>query len=500
MSDLNMIKPANVQGIINKFCLTIGMLPTSYKLSLTYEEQILAIGRYLEENVYPAINNNAEALLELQNLYQELKDYVDSYFEDLDIEEEINKKLDEMAESGELTEIIAQYLQLAGLLCYNTVNDMKNADNLIDGSFAKTFGETTYNDGKGNFYKIRTITSDDVIDEINIIKILNDNSLIAELIPNKTINDILTEINVLNNNIDDLNLNKLSTVYGVNSSENLSWHLYYVDNINGNDNNVGSENEPFKTLQPILNLINKGKLKIDIALKRGQTHLLNANVFNSCTIHFQAYGDGTNNAILTRNILPTTNNNSLVFYNCHLNFENITLVNIGYDVYNDGGSMVAKNTIFDCKYTTWSCGCRFSDCIIKTLKARMANLWFENSKIGCIDSNMSSFQIYKPVLYPNYDINHEDLSACYVFHGGTVLIYGASSINTDIAPSHTRLLWFTGSFFSLLAGPNVSVTGNNFSEQSRCDGTKIVATAPRLNTLYNSANGIIYDNGTEYPQ
>lgn len=106
MSDLNIIKPQNVQGIINKFCLTIGMLPTSYKLSLTYEEQILAIGRYLEEEVYPAINNNAEALLELQNLYQDLKDYVDNYFEDLDIQEEINNKLDEMVEDGTFNEII----------------------------------------------------------------------------------------------------------------------------------------------------------------------------------------------------------------------------------------------------------------------------------------------------------------------------------------------------------------------------------------------------------
>ena len=40
MADLNMIKPLGVQGIINKFCCTIGMLPTSYKQSLTYEEQI----------------------------------------------------------------------------------------------------------------------------------------------------------------------------------------------------------------------------------------------------------------------------------------------------------------------------------------------------------------------------------------------------------------------------------------------------------------------------
>ena len=69
MSDLNLIKPKSVQNIINKFCYTIGMIPTSYKVSLSYEEQVLAIGKYLEETVIPALNNNAEAVAELQSLF-----------------------------------------------------------------------------------------------------------------------------------------------------------------------------------------------------------------------------------------------------------------------------------------------------------------------------------------------------------------------------------------------------------------------------------------------
>lgn len=181
MENLEMIKPKRVQNIINKFCLTIGMLPTSYKISMTYEEQILAIGHYLETTVYPAINNNAEALAELQNLFIELKNYVDNYFDDLDIQAEINNKLDDMAQSGELAEIIAQYIELQGLLCYDTVNDMKNATNLVNGSFAKTYGFYTKNDGGGAFYKIRTVTNEDVVNNMNLIALSNDNSLVAEL-------------------------------------------------------------------------------------------------------------------------------------------------------------------------------------------------------------------------------------------------------------------------------------------------------------------------------
>ena len=110
MADLNIIKPAQVQTMINKFCCTIGMLPTSYKASLSYEEQILEIGHYLETVVYPAINNNAEALTELQGLFIALQDYVNNYFNNLDVQDEIDNKLEEMKENGELADIIAQFI------------------------------------------------------------------------------------------------------------------------------------------------------------------------------------------------------------------------------------------------------------------------------------------------------------------------------------------------------------------------------------------------------
>ena len=91
-----------------RFCCTIGNLPTSYMLSLTYEEQLIWFCKYLEDTVIPAVNNNAEALEELQNLFIELKDYVDHYLDNLDLQEDINNKLDEMATDGTLAEIINQ--------------------------------------------------------------------------------------------------------------------------------------------------------------------------------------------------------------------------------------------------------------------------------------------------------------------------------------------------------------------------------------------------------
>ena len=164
-----------------RMCVSLGMLPSSYKESLTYEEQLLWFCNYLTETVIPTVNNNAEAVEELQALYLQIKTYVDEYFDNLDVQEEINNKLDEMAESGELADVIAQYLGLAGMLTFNSVEDMKAAENLANGSSCETLGFYSVNDGGNAIYKIRTITNEDIVDEMTILS-LYDETLIAELV------------------------------------------------------------------------------------------------------------------------------------------------------------------------------------------------------------------------------------------------------------------------------------------------------------------------------
>lgn len=86
--------------VFKKFCSTIGELPSSYLISMTYEEQLLWFSNYLTNTVIPSINNNAEAVIELQNLFIELKDYVDNYFKNLDVTTEIQNKIQELVEEG----------------------------------------------------------------------------------------------------------------------------------------------------------------------------------------------------------------------------------------------------------------------------------------------------------------------------------------------------------------------------------------------------------------
>lgn len=124
---------------------------------------------------------------ELTNAFITLQNYVDNYFANLDVQDEINNKLDEMAESGQLADIIAEYIQLKGILAYNTVAEMKQATNLVNGSFVKTYGFYNINDGGASYYKVREITNQDNINEMNLIALTNQN-LVAELITNQLIN------------------------------------------------------------------------------------------------------------------------------------------------------------------------------------------------------------------------------------------------------------------------------------------------------------------------
>lgn len=163
------------------FCLTNFPFIEEDFDALTYYELLCKVVEYLNK-VIDTTNSIGTQTEELTNAFIELKSYVDNYFTNLDVQTEINNKLDEMAESGELTQIIAQYLQLAGLLCFNTVNDMKNATNLVNGSFASTLGYYNINDGGKAQYKIRQITNEDIIDNGSIIPLVNSNNLIAELI------------------------------------------------------------------------------------------------------------------------------------------------------------------------------------------------------------------------------------------------------------------------------------------------------------------------------
>lgn len=169
-----------------KLVMTIGELPTSFIESMTYYELLAWFTNYLETVIIPAVNNNAEATEELQTLFTELRSYVDNYFDNLDVQDEIDNKLDAMVEAGTLQEIVADYLNSRAVFGFDVVADMIAATNLQNGSYARTLGYYNRNDGGDGLYRIRTVTNDDINNPF-VIEMADDN-LVAELVHYKRIN------------------------------------------------------------------------------------------------------------------------------------------------------------------------------------------------------------------------------------------------------------------------------------------------------------------------
>ena len=157
-------------------------VPMVFDNSLSYYEALCALWKYIQD-MSDVVNNNATLEEEFIDKVNELETYVNTYFDNLDVQQEINNKLDAMADAGTLADIISQYLDSTAIFGFDNVAGMVDAPNLTNGSFARTLGYTSKNDGGGALYKIRTITNDDVIDGISIIA-MNDagNTLVAELI------------------------------------------------------------------------------------------------------------------------------------------------------------------------------------------------------------------------------------------------------------------------------------------------------------------------------
>lgn len=168
---------------------TIGALPTSFIDSMSYYEMIAWLVDYIKTQVVPAVNNNAEAVKEIQK-----------WIENLDLQDEVDTKLEEMAESGELATIIAQIVDLGTVFGYNTIAAMAAAENLTNGSICRVLGNTNYTNGDGAFYKVRALLNTDVIDGVNKVTLTNTDNLIAVRIPDAGLNATNAKLKTVTNN------------------------------------------------------------------------------------------------------------------------------------------------------------------------------------------------------------------------------------------------------------------------------------------------------------
>ena len=403
-----MNKDVKLMSPFKTMLITIGELPTAYIESMSYYEGLCYLVNYLCNNVIPALNQNGEAVKELQDKFIELQNYVNNYFDNLDVQEEINNKLDEMAEQGELTSIILAALQLNSLLMFDTISDLKAAENLIKGNFCETAGSLTLIDGLTNLYKIVDKEDYMIIDDEYIVGLDNYPDLVAyrlsnyyiEAVDNKVgelieleteekyntvlaINEVLGKTDTNSTNIGDLaeldTSDKTSIVNAINENvTNIESKMssygnykdqfyYYVDGINGDDDNDGlTSANAFKTLDKFFSLLNTTSSDIRCYILTAGTYKLNHSQVLNSNIHIVGESGSRNDIIIT------TDEAEMVFYGGHINFKNVTW-NMPYNYFDNalisldnciltqplrayGGGVEIKNSTFNQLRLSWSKG------------------------------------------------------------------------------------------------------------------------------------------------
>lgn len=214
------IKIENLKPI-GKIPISIGALPASYAQSLSYEEQLLWMCNYMETVIIPNINNTNNAVSELQNLYvnftsniktliehykndmnnnfenfkseidtqfteftntinteftefkteitedfTELKNYVDNYFENLDITTEISQKIDELMTDGKLNvEVRKQFLNHISSVLMTSGNVMRSVANDLAKWINGTSGAFVYGGSYNNVTKPTQSTAQGIINQ-----------------------------------------------------------------------------------------------------------------------------------------------------------------------------------------------------------------------------------------------------------------------------------------------------------------------------------------------
>ena len=350
------------------------VIPLAFDESLSYYEVLCNLLAKIKE-VIDEQNRQGEGIIELQNKYIELKNYVDTYFDNLDLQSEVDAKLDEMAESGELADIIAQYLGLAGVLAFDTIADLESATNVVNGSICLVIGDETYNDGKSAYYKVRNLTIDDTIDGFNIVGISE--TLVGERLPNYYINSINSQITTINQKIAKKHMVIIGDSFSTTTYNpaNTAWYTIVAQRLNLTPHNYSKDSAGYSHVGAGSKTFN---LEVNDAI--ADTSYNNEDV--DLVIVYGGLNDMNSTDIQTY-----TNNARTTFTNIINNFPNAKVICMGINTW-AGGLYIGTSNNTTLNY-------------FNTLKQNLADLGviFVNSTLWLL---LDSDNCYDPITtHPN---------------------------------------------------------------------------------------------------
>ena len=133
------------------------VLPLVYDDTLSYYELLCKVVDYLNKTMEDVETLHGD-VTNLHTAYEELQSYVNNYFSTLDVQEEINNKLNDMAKDGQLSQLIAPFITSnSNPIFVDNVSEMSDNN--------KTYVLTT--NGHVYTYKNGTFTDTSLIYDFN---------------------------------------------------------------------------------------------------------------------------------------------------------------------------------------------------------------------------------------------------------------------------------------------------------------------------------------------
>lgn len=159
---------------------------------------------------------------------------------------------------------------------------------------------------------------------------------------------------------------------------------YYIDGVNGNDSNGGSQSAPLKTFDKFLEICENAQSDIRCYIVHSGTYTASKNSYTGIALHITAT---VPNVVINFDGTDGTTAYT-AFYGCHINIQGgndfpITIgsSNNGY-WYADGGGHWFKNCKFTNEFRFYGCGCLIERCTVIRLRAYWSVLKLNHNTYG----------------------------------------------------------------------------------------------------------------------
>ena len=285
----------------------------------------------------------------------------------------------------------------------------------------------------------------------------------------------------LQQNIDNIN----TEISNIKVPTNYLDHLrYYIDAINGNDNNDGSQEAPFKTLDKFLNLFNSESTDMRCYIVCAGTYTISKPVLQGITLHITSTVPGVT-------IKALASEEPFVFYNSHINLQGSSAENfLTFDceygrTYGDNCLYTLKYVHYICAFWTYFCGVDAQNCTFTYIRSEKSNLDIYGGTTLTETANNNAYLIL--------------LDQCQARFTGVFTLPQNDPAEGQVANS--CVFTAQNSYFSVEFAASLGVKRQNGLRATNC---AIFITDSRLNALNNCGNSgnmlvqtlLVTDNAT----